>query len=89
MHLHQVHLITVVDPVGKDDVHCDQVLQVHTQDGDFEALAFIEGLSVTGVVVVGRDQLSHLTPDLGRGVGNVWVYIIIKSQSEWCGNSCV
>ncbi|TNN58336.1 hypothetical protein EYF80_031458 [Liparis tanakae] len=41
----EVHLITVVDPVGEDDVHRDQVLQVHAQDGDLEAVAFVEGLS--------------------------------------------
>lgn len=67
MHLHQVHLLTVMNPVRKDDMNCDQVLKVHTQDGDFKALAFTEGLSVTGVVVVGRDQLCHLAPDLGGG----------------------
>lgn len=78
MHLHQVHLITVMNPVRKDYMHCDQVLKVHAEDGDFKALAFTEGLSVAGIVVVGRDQLCHLTPDLWRGVGNVWVSYMIK-----------
>lgn len=70
MHLHQVHLIAVMPPVREDHMHCDQVLQVHPQDGGLKALALTEGLPVAGVVVVGGHQLRHFAPHL--------VYLTVK-----------
>ena len=77
MHLHKVHLIAVTNPVRKNHVDCNQVLEVHSQNGDFETLALVEGLSVTGVVVVGRDQLCHLTPDLDQQTF-VWLLWLLR-----------
>jgi len=86
MHLHKVHLITVTNPVRKDNMHCNQVLQVDAQYGDFKSLALVKSLSVAGVVVVGRDQISHLAPYLGQEKAEICNNVVIKSQINFFCN---
>lgn len=66
VHFDNVHFV-LLHPVWENDVDRYQVLQVHAEDGDFEAVAVGEGLAVIAIIAVGGDQLCHFVPVLGKG----------------------
>lgn len=65
VHFHDVHFV-LFHPVREDDMDGYQVFQVHAKDGDFEAITVGEGLAVIAIIAIGRDQLCHFVPVLGR-----------------------